>query len=55
MSRTWKVVVLGAVAAGCAFAGAVSVPEIEGASVVGGVALLSGAILVLRARRRRAG
>jgi hypothetical protein len=40
-------------AANFAFAGGVSVPEIDGASAVSAVALLSGALLVLRARRKK--
>jgi len=39
-------------AAGFAFAGNVGSPEIDAASAVGAVALLSGGLLVLRARRR---
>jgi hypothetical protein len=41
---------LGAV--GVAFAGVSPAPEIDASSAVGAVALLSGAVLVLRARRR---
>jgi len=36
-----------------AFAGGVIAPEIDGASAVSAVALLSGALLVLRARRKK--
>ena len=38
--------------AGFAFAGHVTVPEIDPAMGIGALALLSGAILVIRARRR---
>jgi drug/metabolite transporter (DMT)-like permease len=41
---------LGAV--GAAFAGVAPTPEIDASSAVGAVALLGGAVLVLRARRR---
>jgi len=41
---------LGAV--GVAFAGVSPAPEIDASSALGAVALLSGAVLVLRARRR---
>jgi LPXTG-motif cell wall-anchored protein len=40
-------------AANFAFAGAVRTPEIDGASALAGVALLSGGLLVLRARRKK--
>ncbi len=40
-------------AANFAFAGGVSTPEIDGASAVSAVALLSGGLLVLRARRKK--
>jgi len=40
-------------AASCAFAGPVAAPEIDGASAVSAVALLSGSLLVLRARRKK--
>ncbi len=40
-------------AAGFAFAGVSRVPEIDGSSAVAAVALLSGAILVLRGRRKK--
>ena len=40
-------------AATSAFAAAVSAPEIDGASAVSAVVLLSGGLLVLRARRRK--
>jgi hypothetical protein len=40
-------------AAGSAMAGVVAVPEIDSASVVGAMALLSGTLLVIRGRRRR--
>jgi len=36
-----------------AFAGGVIAPEIDGASAVSAVALLSGGLLVLRARRKK--
>ena len=36
-----------------AFAGGVSAPEIDGASAVSAVVLLSGGLLVLRARRKK--
>ncbi|MEO8052642.1 MAG: hypothetical protein ABI833_19720 [Acidobacteriota bacterium] len=39
--------------AGSAFAGAIQVPEIDGASAVSAVVLLSGGLLVLRARRKK--
>ena len=39
-------------AAGFAFAGTISSPEIDASSAVGAVALLGGGLLVLRARRR---
>ena len=38
--------------AGFAFAGGVPVPEIDGSSAVAAMALLSGAVLVLRGRRK---
>jgi|GEM_PF-2255518 len=41
--------------AGFVFAGGVSVPEIDGTSAVAAVALLSGAMLVLRGRRKKRG
>jgi hypothetical protein len=44
--------ILVAAAAGSAMAGATAVPEIDSASAVGAVALLSGALLVIRARRK---
>ena len=40
-------------AASFAFAGAVNAPEIDGASAVSAVVLLSGGLLVLRARRKK--
>jgi hypothetical protein len=40
-------------AASFAFAGGSIAPEIDGASAVSAVVLLSGGLLVLRARRRR--
>jgi len=36
-----------------AFAGTVTAPEIDASTAVGGLTLLSGAILVIRGRRRR--
>ena len=36
-----------------AFAGTISTPEIDGASAVSAVVLLSGGLLVLRARRKK--
>ncbi len=36
-----------------AFAGAIAAPEIDGASAVSAVVLLSGGLLVLRARRKK--
>ena len=39
--------------ASCAFAEAVAAPEINGASAVTGLVLLSGGVLVLRARRKK--
>jgi len=36
-----------------AFAGAIASPEIDGASAVSAVVLLSGGLLVLRARRKK--
>jgi len=44
--------ILLAAAAGSAMAGTTAVPEIDAASAVGAVALLSGALLVIRARRK---
>lgn len=41
------------VTASFAFAGEAVAPEIDGASAVAAVALLSGGLLVLRARRRK--
>jgi len=49
-SITLALVVLGSAA--FAFAGNISSPEIDATSATGAVALLSGAVLVLRARRR---
>lgn len=40
-------------AASCAFAGSTPVPEINGSSAAGALALISGAALVLRGRRRK--
>ena len=40
-------------AASFAFAGAVAAPEIDGASAASAVVLLSGGLLVLRARRKK--
>jgi hypothetical protein len=40
-------------AASFAFAGGIAAPEIDGASAVSAVALLSGGLLVLRARRNK--
>lgn len=40
-------------AASYAFAAAVAAPEIDGASAVSAVVLLSGGLLVLRARRKK--
>lgn len=40
-------------AANFAFAGGVRTPEIDGASALAGVVLLSGGLLVLRARRKK--
>jgi uncharacterized membrane protein HdeD (DUF308 family) len=39
--------------AGFAFAGHVTVPEIDAATGVGALALLSGGLLVIRARKKR--
>jgi len=39
--------------AGSAFAGTVSAPEIDGASAASAIVLLSGGLLVLRARRKK--
>lgn len=39
-------------AASSAMAGGVAVPEVDSASVVGALALLSGTLLVIRGRRR---
>ncbi len=39
--------------AGFAFAGNVNAPEIDGASAVSAVVLLSGSLLILRARRNK--
>ena len=49
--KTITLVILLAAVAGSAFAGQVAVPEIDSASAAGAVALLSGALLVIRARR----
>ena len=40
-------------AAGFTFAGAVTTPEIDGASAASAIVLLSGGLLVLRARRKK--
>ena len=48
-----SVLLLGA--ASFAFAGTFSVPEIDGSSAVAAIALLSGAMLVLRGRRKKGG
>jgi hypothetical protein len=40
-------------AASFAFAGVVTAPEIDGASAASAVVLLSGGLLVLRARRKK--
>ena len=39
--------------AGFAFAGGVAAPEIDGTSAVSAVVLLSGGLLILRARRKK--
>jgi hypothetical protein len=39
--------------AGFAFAGAVATPEIDAAAGVGALTLLSGALLVIRGRRKK--
>jgi LPXTG-motif cell wall-anchored protein len=39
--------------AGSAFAGAVAVPEIDGGSAVAGIAVVAGALLILRSRRKK--
>jgi hypothetical protein len=54
--RTIGLFLLFAGAAGSALAGVIGVgvvPEIDGASAAGAVALLSGALLVIRARRKK--
>jgi len=40
-------------AANCAFAGTSVAPEIDGASAVSALVLLSGGLLILRARRKK--
>ncbi len=50
--KTIGLVILLAAVAGSVFAGQVAVPEIDSASAAGAVALLSGAVLVIRARRK---
>jgi hypothetical protein len=40
-------------AASFAFAGTIAAPEIDGASAVSAIVLLSGGLLVLRARRKK--
>jgi hypothetical protein len=47
----WTMLLMGA--AGSAFAGAPSAPEIDASSGVAAIALLSGGLMVLRSRRRR--
>ena len=47
----WSFLMVGA--ASFAFAGGIVAPEIDGASAVSAVALLSGGLLILRARRKK--
>jgi len=51
MLKTIGVMMLLVGAAGSAMAGFVAVPEIDSASAAGALALLSGALLVIRGRR----
>ena len=54
MTKLFGAVVLMMGVTGLAFAGHLtSAPEIDATSAVGAVALLSGALLVIRARRRK--
>lgn len=53
MKTMSAVLLLMAAVAGQALAGAVSVPEIGMPSAAGAVSLLTGAVLVLRTRRRQ--
>ena len=55
MMRTLGLSILLLGVAGFAFAAATSVPEIDGSSAVAAIALLSGAILVLRGRQKKGG
>ena len=52
MYRLLVIVLTGAALAGSALAGGVVAPEIDPATGIGALTLLSGAVLVLRARRR---
>ena len=51
--KTLGMVMLFAGVSSLAFAGAAAAPEISPASGVGALALLSGALLVIRGRRKR--
>jgi hypothetical protein len=53
MTRILGTAVLLAGMAGFAFAGTVTAPEIDGSSAVAAVALLGGAVMVLRSRRKK--
>jgi LPXTG-motif cell wall-anchored protein len=53
MTRLITVAALLTAVSGFAFAGTVSAPEIDASTGVAGIALVSGALLVLRARRRK--
>jgi hypothetical protein len=53
MMKVFGLSLLLAGAANFAFAGGIVAPEIDGASAVSAVALLSGGLLILRARRKK--
>jgi hypothetical protein len=53
MKKIASVVVFGLTVVCSAFAGAAAVPEISGQTGVAAVGLVSGAILILRSRRKR--
>lgn len=51
--KVFGLTLLLACAASSAFAAEVAAPEIDGASAISAVVLLSGGLLILRARRRK--
>ena len=53
INRITGLLLLVTAAAGSAMAGSVDIPEIGAASAAGAVSLLTGAVLILRSRRRK--